>query len=344
MATMTLKELSEKLGLSQTTVSRALNGFPEVSEKTRARVWSAANKYNYRPNKRAKSLATGKTKTIGHIIPFISEREVMNPVFAEVIAGASQTYHQHGYDLMLSVVDSDDIDFYQSYFARGSVDGVIVHHPCKDDRRIEILNKIGVPFVFHGRVSDTASDYSWIDIDNEAAFYQATKLLIDLGHQRIGLINGNEQLDFSWSRRKGYMQALEENNIPLDLEIMSTSELTLLHGLNAVGTMLALPNPPSAFLASSYIVALGVSRAIREANLVVGKDVSIVIHDDELSYFDNGGEVPLFTGTRSSSRMAGIQAAKMLLDIIDDPSRAPMHKLLEAPLTIGRSTGPCKSK
>ena len=185
---MNLKELSELLQLSQTTVSRALNGYPEVSESTRLRVQQFAARYNYRPNTRATGLATGKSMTIGHIVPVYTKNEVVNPVFGEFIAGASQTYTANGYELLLTVADDrNEEETYRSLAAKGAVDGVIVHAPRKDDTRVALLNDIGLPFIIHGRVDDSELDYSWIDINNFRAFQQATQLLLDLGHQRIAL-------------------------------------------------------------------------------------------------------------------------------------------------------------
>ena len=101
---MNLKELSRELGLSPTTVSRALNGYPEVSEATRRRVVEAAGRLNYRPNMRARSLATGRAMAIGHVIPLSSRHEMMNPIFADFIAGAGEIYARNGYDMLLSIV------------------------------------------------------------------------------------------------------------------------------------------------------------------------------------------------------------------------------------------------
>ena len=88
---MNLKSLAEELGLSQTTVSRALNGYPEVSEATRQRVEEAARRHNYRPNSRAKGLATGRAMVIGQVIPTSVQHEMVNPIFGDFVAGASQT-------------------------------------------------------------------------------------------------------------------------------------------------------------------------------------------------------------------------------------------------------------
>ena len=102
---MNLKELAEHLNLSQTTVSRALNGYPEVKEATRLRVEAAARVNNYTPNGRAKSLATGRTMTVGHVIPLSKKHEMVNPVFGDFVTGAAESFLASGYDLMLSLVE-----------------------------------------------------------------------------------------------------------------------------------------------------------------------------------------------------------------------------------------------
>lgn len=344
-AYMNLKELADLLGLSQTTVSRALNGYPEVREATRQRVLQTAAEHNYRPNTRAMGLATGKAMAIGHVIPVYSKNEVVNPVFGEFIAGASQIYTANGYELLLTVADGEnEEDTYRNIVAKGAVDGVIVHSPKKDDSRVALLREIELPFVIHGRVHDSTLEYSWIDINNRRAFQQAAQLLIDLGHERIALINGPEILNFAWLRRMGYLEALDSAGLPIDDQIMTSGELTEANGYVAAQTMLAREDHPTAFLVSSYVVALGVRRAISQAGLLMGEDVSVIIHDDELSFFHNNDPVPQFTATRSSVRDAGVKAAQMLLDIIDNPSLPPMSELLEAHLTIGASTGPLKSR
>ncbi len=342
---MNLKQLSENLGLSQTTVSRALNGYPEVSEATRKRVQLAAAKGNYRPNMRAMSLATGKAMTIGHVIPVETKQDVVNPVFAEFIAGASQTYNAFGYELMLTIAESkDEESTYRSIAAKHAVDGFIVHSPMRNDSRLSLLKEIGLPFVVHGRVSDSNENYNWIDMNNRSSFKQATQLLIDLGHKNIAFVNGQEALSFAWLRRCGYLDALRENGLKEDLSLMTAAELTEPYGYQTANELLAKENAPSAFLVSSYIVALGIRRAISQAGLIIGKDVSVIIHDDDLSYFDNGGTVPQFTSTRSSVREAGVLAAQMLLGQIDDPSLYPETKLLQSHLIMGSSTGPFREK
>ena len=338
---MNLKELAQKLGLSPTTVSRALNGYPEVNEVTRERVVSAAKRHNYRPNSRAIRLATGRAMAVGHVIPVATKSEIMNPIFSDFIAGAGETYSKNGYDMLLSVVPDDaEAAAYRDLMSRGSVDGVIVHAVKRDDPRIGVLRDLGLPAVFHGRATGTALPYNWVDVNNRRAFQRATEFLLDLGHRRIGLVNGLEHMDFAIRRRTGYLDALAERGIAPDPHLMTSNEMTEISGFRAASVMLDLPAKPTAFLAASMLSGMGVRRAIEGRGLRMGRDVSVIIFDDDLSYLRNGDDVPIFTATRSSVRDAGRLSAEMLLDVIAQPDADPQHRLLEAELIIGQSTGP----
>lgn len=342
---MNLKELAAKLGLSPTTVSRALNGYPEVNESTRERVMAAAKRHNYRPNTRAIRLATGRAFAIGHVIPLATRHEIVNPIFADFIAGAGETYSRNGYDMVLSVVpDENEEDAYRDLKARGSVDGMILHAPLMNDPRIALLHDVGLPFVVHGRATGADLPYSWVDVNNRRAFLRATEFLLDLGHNRIGLVNGLEHMDFAIRRRIGYTEALAARGITPDPALMSSDEMTEVAGYRAAGRMLDQPDPPTALLAASMISGMGVRRAVEERGMEIGRDISIIIHDDDLSYMKNGEDVPIFTATRSSVREAGRLAAEMLLGLVADPAMGPQTRMLEAELIIGQSTGPALRK
>lgn len=338
---MNLKELAARLGLSPTTVSRALNGYPEVNETTRERVMAAAKRHNYRPNARAIRLATGRARAVGHVIPVASRHEMVNPIFADFIAGAGETYSRNDYDMVLSVVpDAQEEDTYRALKSKGNVDGVILHAPRMDDPRLPLLHEIGLPFVVHGRVSEATLPYPWVDVNNRRAFQRATEFLLDLGHRRIALVNGLEVMDFAMRRRAGHLDALAARGIAPAPELMVSDEMTEVSGYRAGRRMLALDNAPTAFLAASMVSGMGIRRAIEERGLKMGRDVSVIIHDDDLSYMKNGEDVPIFTATRSSVREAGRIAAEMLLGLIAQPQDPLPSRLLEADLVIGQSTGP----
>lgn len=338
--TVNLRELSRRLNLSQTTVSRALNGYPEVSAETRRRVAEMAEKLGYAPNSQARRLATGRSMAIGHVIPR-SIHEMMNPIFLEFIAGAGETYSRHGYDMIITVVDdAHEEDAYREIASRKKADGVIIHGPAVKERRHELLQKLNLPFVVHGRIQGAEDSTSWIDMKNRRAFARATDLLLDLGHRRIALLNGLEHMDFANRRRLGFEEAHAARGLSPDPALMRAADMTEPYGCDSAMEMLSGENPPTAFLVSSMISAIGVARAVGQLGMKTGKDVSIVTHDDALSFLPNSGEVPIFTCTRSSVRFAGEKAAELLLKLIAEPGRAPMSMHLDAELIVGQSTGP----
>lgn len=339
---MTLKELSELLGLSPTTVSRALNGYPEVSEATRKKVAAAARAHGYAPNTRARALATGRAMAIGHVIPISAKHEMVNPIFADFTAGAGEVYSRNGYDMLMSVVSDDDEEqAYRSFATKRNVDGLIIHAPTLNDARIPLLNDLGLPYVVHGRSSNATAPYAWVDVNNTRAFQRATELLLDLGHQRIALLNGLEHMDFAARRRAGYEAALTSRGIAPDPSLMFSGEMTEAQGHDLTRSLLARPDRPTAILVSSMIMAIGVRRGIEEMGLTMGRDVSLITYDDDLSYFRNGADIPVYTATRSSVREAGRRAAQMLIDIINGKD-SPTEIMLEAELTLGMSTGPAR--
>lgn len=341
---MNLRELSESLGLSQTTVSRALNGYPEVREATRLRVRAAADAANYAPNTGARRLATGRAMTIGHVMPLSDREELVNPIFADFLAGAGEVYAREGYDLLLSMVSAEGAEAaYRQMAANASVDAVMVQGPTLNDPRIALLQELKLPFLVHGR-SQNAESYSWLDVANVRAFHRATDLLLDLGHRKICLLNGQETMDFAHRRRRGFEEAMHARGVPTNPAWMRSEAMTEQYGYRAACELLDADDAPTAFVVSSIIPAIGVRRAAGERGLRTGRDISIICHDDALSYLDNDGlhapEGPAFTATRSSIRSAGQRCAEILLRLIDDPTQPPIQELWEIDLTLGRSTGP----
>lgn len=339
-----LKELAKALELSQTTVSRALNGYPEVSAETRDRVMKMARKHGYAPNQQARRLATGRSMSIGHVIPR-SLHEMMNPVFMEFIAGAGETYSRHGYDMVISVVEDDKVeDAYREIATRKKADAVMVHGPRIGDTRPALLQELGLPFLVHGRVPGQEDSVSWIDVNNGRAFERATNLLLDMGHRRIALLNGLEDMDFAARRRAGFEKAHADCGIQVIPDLLRAADMTEPYGADSAMEMLSSPTPPTAFLVSSMITAIGVARAVGSCGLKLGRDVSLVTHDDALSFLPNSGEVPIFTCTRSSVRHAGKRAAELLIEnILLDPQTV-IFEHLEAELIVGQSTGPAPGR
>jgi LacI family transcriptional regulator len=337
---LNLKELSKALELSQTTVSRALNGYPEVSATTRQRVEEMARKLGYAPNQQARRLATGRSMSIGHVIPR-TLHEMMNPVFMEFIAGAGEAYSRHGYDMIISVVEDQKVeDAYREIASKKKADAVMVHGPRINDMRPKLLKELGLPFLVHGRVPGMEQTTSWIDVNNRRAFERSTNLLLDLGHRKIALLNGLEDMDFAARRRSGFETAFANKGLTADPALMRAADMTEPFGADSALEMLRSASPPTAFVVSSMITAIGVARAIGFCGLRIGEDVSVITHDDALSFLPNSGDVPIFTCTRSSVRHAGSRAAQLLIENILPSPDVLVSEHLEAELIIGQSTGP----
>ncbi|MCO6188219.1 LacI family DNA-binding transcriptional regulator [Rhizobium sp. L1K21] len=328
------------LNLSQTTVSRALNGYPEVGEDTRRRVMEAALKTGYRPNLAAKRLATGKAASIGLIMP-VSEGVGSDPHFGEFLEGLSEVAVRHDFHFVIApAAPNDEVNALRRLVSGGSVDAVFVAYVKEEDARISYLKTASIPYLVHGRLMGDTHDYPFLDVDNARAFHQATKFLLQLGHKRIALINGPEEMTFAIMRRQGLEQALSEQGLTLPSHYAFSGRMTDRVGLEAMTRMLDMPERPTAILCASTALALGAVRAINKAGLTIGEDVSIIAHDDVLPFLrPENFNVPLTT-TRSSLRAAGVRIADRLIARVHGGDTFPEQELWEVELIVRASTGP----
>ncbi|WP_373946567.1 LacI family DNA-binding transcriptional regulator [Paracoccus marcusii] len=338
---MKLKDFAKLVGMSATTVSRALNGHPEVNEATRARLVAAARQHGYQPNAHARFLAMGHASTIGCVIPIGGRNEIVNPIYADFLAGVGEECARRRFEINLTVVpEEDQPDAYRALSSKGLIGGVIVQFPRHDDPRPALLDRIGLPYVVHGRVTGHDGPYSWVDVNNLRAFERGTGFLLQLGHLRIALLNGDERLDFARRRRDGYLRALRDAGHAPRPALMTTGEMTAAYGYAQARALLAGPEAPTAFLCAATMIATGVRQAIEERGLVLGRDVSVLTFDDDLSYYANRDAVPVFSAMRSPVRVAGARCAALLIDRITVGPGDPVQELLEAELVVGRSTAP----
>lgn len=336
---MKLKDLAAELGLSQTTVSRALNGFPEVNEATRQRVSEAAHRLGYRPNVSARRLATGRAGAIGVTLPL--QRSLhFGPHTSEFLSGISERLAQYEIDIVVTPIDADDeVPVFRRLAASKRVDALVLSAPTPNDPRIAALTELGMPFLLHGRC-DVNVPHAWLDIDNEGAFRRATSHLLDLGHRHIAMINGPEDQTFAIHRDRGFRSALQARGLTPDPQLIGGGRFTDENGFRLAQAFLERRPRPTAFLAGSMMTALGVFRAIRLAGLELGKDVSMIAHDDVFPYLNADNMVPSMSTTRSSIRAAGARIAELLLQMQDGKPVASIHELWPVELVLRESTGP----
>ena len=343
---MNLRDLSAVLGLSQTTVSRALNGFPEVSEETRSRVKSAADLHGYRPSAAARRLATGKSGTLGVVFP--RERNLLGDLrFTEFLSGVVQQASEHGYDITLAMTSGtqNEESVYRRTVRTARVDGMILSSPTIADPRIDLLRQLGMPFVLHGRTR-SEQHFPFLDVDNESAFFQATKLLTDLGHKRIALLNGEKRLNYANDRDTGYHRALVHAGLSQQPYLVREGHMNEDHGASQARQLLADDSPlkPTAFLCSSISQAEGVARVVRQSGLRIGKDISLIAHDDRLQDIRAETFDPPLTATQSSIGDAGKRAVEILITHLREPSAPCLQEIWPIDLVMRASTGPVATK
>lgn len=339
---MNLKELSRQLGLSQTTVSRALNGFPEVSEETRARVCSAAELHGYRPSAAARRLATGQSGTLGLVFP--GERNMLGDLlFTEFLGGCVSKASELSYDITLATAHGSQSEeaVYRRAVRSARVDAMIISNPLISDLRPTLLRQLGMPFIIHGR-TQSAEPYGFLDIDNEGAFFSAAKLLADLGHRRISLLNGETHFNFAADRERGFRRALEKRGITIADHFVCAAPMVEQSGFMQAQRLLTLPaaQRPTGFVCSSIGQAAGVKRACTASGLRIGKDIALIAHDDRI--YDMGAETfdPPLTATQSPIGDAGRRLVELCVAMLHQPDDPLPAEIWPVDLVVRQSTMP----
>ncbi|HCO55407.1 MAG TPA: transcriptional regulator [Pelagibacterium sp.] len=301
---VTIKDLAAELDVSITTISRALNGYADVGEKTRKKVIDAARRLGYTPNRNAQRLVTRRSHSIAWV-QADDDNKFVDPHFVEVMAGVLREARIDHYDIvMTSETPERQLATYERYVRDGSVDGFIVDLPRPNDPRINFLLEAEVPFVVHGR-EERQDRYGWVDVDNYGNFYNLTKLILANGHRRIAFINGDERFLYATTRRQAVYDALRDlGHAPETVMYLEGTHPMVEAGFQL--TELALTDPSiTAFLYSSILLATEGLTAVSRAGRVPGEDVMIASMNDELQYLNLAPVDGQITYVRSSLRAAG---------------------------------------
>jgi LacI family transcriptional regulator len=334
---VTQQDIANRLGVSVSTVSRALGGYTDIAPSTRQRVLQAAQEMGYRPNVIARMLQKQCTDTIGFIIPTHGPR-FSDPFFSELLAGIGNTAVERDYDLLVSTRPPNTPEEMQTYerFVEGRrVDGMLVVRTRKQDTRISYLLERQFPFVAFGR-ADLDADFPYLDVDGKAGMRRLTQHLIDLGHRRIGYISAPLDLMFASHRLQGYKEALNSNDIPFDEMIVIVGALTERSGHAAGSDLLARDDPPSAIIACNDLMGLGVVSAAQGLGLTVGRDVAVAGFDDvPLSEHAH----PPLTTVRQPIYEIGQRTCEMLIHLLQNEKLEKSHVILQPELVVRESCG-----
>lgn len=326
----TLKDLSRHLGLSVTQVSRALNGHSDVNEATRDRVREAARQLNYAPNLSARKLATGRSGTVGLVIPAPSHA-AGDPLFVQMISGLSRSFAQRDIRFLLHISDEadDPVAVHRRLVDSAALDGFVIVEPRIDDPRIDFLSKRKIPFVVHGRTGRT-SNYPYFDIDNYAVGYRLTQHLAGLGHKRIAFLNGISDRSYCAARTKGYRDALAEAGLPFDPALHRNGLMQ--HGVGLVETIRLMQDEatrPTALIAGNTMLAKGIYDALAALSLSVPGDVSVVAHDDLLPEPETAAMHPPLTVTESALQLSWDPLARLLVGALNGETPETLQVLSE---------------
>lgn len=273
---MSLKKIAAELGVSVTTVSRALNGYPEVAAATRAAVAAAARRLEHRPDARTRSLALGRCPAVGLVFP-VTPGDLGDPLFLAVAARMGERLARADLDMHIIAASSDgELPVYQR--ALGRVAAFIVPRTRVRDQRLALLQARGVPFVAYGR-SDLAEPYAWLDFDNSLGARLATERLIGFGHRAIGYIGAPAAYNFAALRLRGFTDAMQAANLRVQPALVQQVGLDLGAGYAAMVWLLDLPAPPTAVLVDNHLAGVGAVHAALRAGKVLGRDLSVIVYD-----------------------------------------------------------------
>lgn len=307
-----IRTLAEHLNISIGTVSRALNGRPDVNEETRRRVLEAAAELGYVPNQSGRSLRQGTTNAIGFMIESGADTAGNSDnFFLGVFDGVQTVLSRHHLDLVVlpCSTDEDPSQYLRRMVARRLVDGLIISATHRKDERIEFLNKTGLPFIALGR-SGTTGAHPWIDLDFEGVASRAIDRLVAAGHTRIAAGVPSNDINLGFVYLDGYRAALARHGIAYDPSLVIRAASSEQGGYQIGHEVLAMKDRPTAVVLIYELMAIGLYRRLNEGGLRPGKDMAIIgFRESPQARFLS----PTLTCFRMSLRDLGIALGESLL-------------------------------
>ena len=312
---MNIRDIAKISGVGVSTVSRVLNNHPDVKESTREKVLAVIKESNYVPNNSARILKQNNTKNIGVLV-----KGVFNPFFSELINVMGSKINDNKYTMILQQNDyglEQEIENVISFVKEKRLQGIICLGGNFIGLNDDSFKNINVPIVLTSvnTVSPITSEkYSTVGISNLDAAYEATSYLIQKGHKNIALMIG-EKNDFciSWWRYKGYVKALEENDISFNHENLIIGDYDSTVSYNVTKELLKKRKDITAIFAISDFMAIGAAKAVTDSGLMVGKDISIIGFDGmDVSCYYNPG----ITTIKQPKKEMAEKSVELLFDLL----------------------------
>ena len=310
-----LKDLAQELGVSIATVSRALRSSPEIGQDMQMKVKELAKRRNYRPNPFAQSLRKEAPRVIGVVVP-----NLVTHYYAAVLDGIEDEARKAGYSVISANTHEDTdteiraIDNFISLHVEGII--ACLSQNTTDYSHFEEIANMGIPLVFFGRTCLT-DRFSSVTANGDEAAFKATQHLIDTGSRRIAFIGGPNHLDMVKRRKHGYLEALRENRIPIDRNLVACEKIDYEWALETTANLLQQAERPDAILAFNDIITFAAFTAIKQRGLRIPEDVALIGFTDDVhaQYV-----TPRMSAIEDQSHLMGQTACQLLLKTINgDP-------------------------
>ena len=331
-------DIADKVGLSASTVARALRGKGYVSAESKELILRTAVEMDYIPTHAAKMLKSKRTNKILFCIP-----DIYNPFYFGMIKGVSDVLEQNGYFTILCHTGhriEEEIRMIQSLRERYG-DGMVLVSFNFTKRNIDAVNACGMPVVLTNRFDspDKTDRFDYVYIDTHKGIRMATEHHLANGHRRIGYVGGRSDEQTGAERLSGYKEILGESGIPIARDIIIESDYTRKGGYEAGKRLLALQKPPTAVVAANDLMAVGLLQACEDAGLSIPGDISLSGMDDT-----DLGQIlrPHLTTVKMREEDIGSNAAKLLLERILDGRTYQKTVRLEPELVVRQSSGSCR--
>jgi DNA-binding LacI/PurR family transcriptional regulator len=327
-----MREVAAEAGVSLATVSRVLAGSADVAPELAGRVKLVAKALGYHPNAAARGLRTGRSLTVGLVVP-----DIQNPFFTSVMSGLEDVLRAGNYSLFLANA-AEDVERERLHLQRLLADGaagVLFVPVAPPEVHYHYLRAAGIPVVTLSRDHPQLNADS-VTVDNTAGVQGAVRHLIGLGHRRIAFINGPVFRSTSRERLAGYEQALREAAIPIEPELIRISDFRQAGGFESMRALLAMGDRPTAVMSGNNMMTLGALEAIHSGGVRVPDEIALVGFDD-MPWATS--LKPSLTAVAQPTFEIGRTAAQLLLDRLQDPELPVRHIVLETTLHVRASCG-----
>lgn len=324
----TIKDIAKKLGVSVSTVSRALNNHPDIREETKEEVLEAIKKLNYTPNALARSLIHKRSYTIGLMIPDITDQ-----FFSAMAQGVEEVLSDSGYLVVygnMSRNPKKERIFLQNASER-KMDGLIVTPDTMDDEMIELLQRLGIPVVFLRRRPPASLQMPFVDVDHYKGTCKAIEYLLSLGHRDIGFIGLPDYSFTGRERYRGFIDTMNRHGIELHSNGCVFDERSIALGYQGMAKLHANYPGMTAVFAANDLLGVGALEWLAENRISVPEQMSVVGFDNlEMT---NLHWIKLTTVAQPRTEM-GKKAAELLMEMISEKRLASESILFDTELVI----------